>query len=984
MIRAGSHSEDYEVKHTPKKRTPKADPLATAIEPSAPTGEQLADNRGSNQEESSLLHQLQLRLKEVEAHNRELRAAVDGIPHEEFRRSGAELEERVTLRTEQLQNSRNHLRTILDNLPMLVWLKDCEGRFLTVNRFLAESSHKPLESIIGLTDLDLWPRELAEAYRADDREVMASRSRKQKEERVVTNSGPEWHETFKVPLQDAQGNVIGTMGISREITERRSLQEKLQQSHALLQELTDQVPGIIYQYRFFPDGRSCFPFASRNLQELYGIAPEEICEDAAPLLALIHPDDYECLLDSIRLSAQSLQPWQLEFRAFLPLQGERWLCGDAKPQRLTDGSTLWHGYISDITQRKQAEEELHRALNAAQSANRSKSEFLANMSHEIRTPMNAIVGMGHLLSQTRLTPQQREYLQKIDSSSHLLLEIIDSILDLSSIDAGNLKLEQAEFSLSETLNLVKRLITVRCMEKGLELRMMVEPELPDAVVGDTQRLQQVLLILLGNAVKFTRQGEIGVAVSSEKFCPGDRMLLLRITVSDTGIGLPPEQIPQLFSPFTQGDSSFTRPYGGTGLGLSICKRIVQLMGGEISAEGIPGVGSAFTFTAELGIAHDFQKEPLRPVQEPHAVEKLRRSGALTAEELRLLRGKRVLVVEDQPLNQELMREILERAGMQVSCADNGQEAVFAVTEQGKTFDIILMDLQMPVMDGYKATRRIREQERTLQPPIIALTAHALKEEQELCRQAGMNGHLAKPVNVEELFHSLFHWLFTTQLTGEPPPPSSPCLKLPDHLPGLNLAEGLSRLRCNVELYRRLIIGFCRDRRNVASEIREALTAGDLKRSHALVHALTGVAGNLAITGVYDVARDLGALCSQGDSEGALELLPTLEMKLAEIISSAALLEEQSLPVDASVVSRKCDAGGATALLHELGILAADHNLKSLKTVALLQELLTGSEYAPAAASIEERLERLDFDAAAVKIKELKLLIIKDEPVSLPN
>jgi PAS domain S-box-containing protein len=938
-----------------------------------PPRELESHSAGEDSEPHQSHQELQARLIELETRNKELQAARDEDQHDRLRRDNAELEHLVAQRTAQLQCSRNYLQTILDNLPMLAWLKDSEGRFLRVNRQFATLSGLSWNGIIGHTDLDVWPHELAEAYRADDREVMTSRSGIQREELV----GTEWFETFKSPIIDATDTVIGTVGVAQNITERRNLQEKLQQSHNLLQSLTDQVPGLIYQLKLFPDGRTSIPYAGRSMQEVYGIHPEDVQEDATPLFDLIHPDDHVIMMDSIRNSAQTLNSWQLEFRVQLPAKGERWLHGYAKPQRLKDGSTLWHGYISDVTDRKHSEEEILLARNAAEAASRAKSEFLANVSHEIRTPMNAIVGLGHLMSQTVLTPQQREYLEKIDTSSHLLLDFIDSIIDLSTIEAGKLSLEQSTFSLRDTLHRTAESILIPSREKGLKLIMEVAPEIPDHLSGDTRRLEQVLRNLLGNAVKFTHQGEICVTVTPAESQSRAEMIALRFTVRDTGIGLTPEQIPQLFSPFTQGDSSTTRRYGGTGLGLSICKRLVYLMGGTIEADGMPDRGTRITFTVSFGLAPRTYEIPKHTTEAGPNGTGSHRCGqaAVTAKELRMLKGARVLVVEDQPLNQELMCEILERAGLKVECVDNGREAVSAVTDHGEALDIILMDLQMPVMDGYEATRLIREQGNTAEMlPIIAMTAHALKEEQQRCKQIGMNSHLAKPLNVDELFLCLLRHIRPTTRAGEPQPSNSPDSELPEFLPGLNLAEGIARLQCNSDLYRRLIVGFSRDRHQISEEIGEALTRGDMEQSRALAHALTGVTGNLAITGVYKVAREMDNACAAGDAERARGLLPTLKEKMAEVISSAALLEKQRSAPDMTTTSRECDAPAVLAQLKELGMLTAEHNLKSLKTVTPLIDLLVGTEYTPAAASLEEKLDNLDFGAALHQIRELIQLI----------
>ncbi len=336
-----------------------------------------------------------------------------------------------------------------------------------------------------------------------------------------------------------------------------------------------------------------------------------------------------------------------------------------------------------------------------------------------------------------------------------------------------------------------------------------------------------------------------------------------------------------------------------------------------------------------------------------------------------------MVVEDQPLNQELIREILERAGMEVECAGNGREAVSAMADHGESLDVILMDLQMPVMDGYDATRLIREREgMTGRTPIIAMTAHGLEDELESCWKAGMDGHLAKPVNVEELFHSLLRWVPLTPRAGvlsaaEATPHADE--ELPESLPGLDLADGLDRLLGNTDLYRRLIIDFCRERRGITQEMKEVLATGELQRLRAMAHALAGVAGNLAITGVCVTATDLEAACSRGETNVAENLLRTLEGRLAEVTSSAGFLEKKRA-WGTGVTSKASPYPAIMSLLQELSTLAAEHNLRSLKMVGRLVKLLAGTGYAPVAARLAESLECLDFGAAYRHLETLISLL----------
>jgi CheY-like chemotaxis protein len=351
---------------------------------------------------------------------------------------------------------------------------------------------------------------------------------------------------------------------------------------------------------------------------------------------------------------------------------------------------------------------------------------------------------------------------------------------------------------------------------------------------------------------------------------------------------------------------------------------------------------------------------------------------MTANEFRALRGARALLVEDHPINQQVTREILEKAGMTVEVAVDGQEAVASVAGRGDTFDVILMDLQMPVMDGYEATRLIREKWSAADLPIIAMTAHALADERKKCLHAGMNGHITKPVDVAELYRCLLKWVRPKHRACEPP--EACCSgkdlqeELPDVLPGLNVTEGLTRICGNAGLYRRLIIGFGRDRREMDKEIGAALAENDLERAGNLAHALRGVAGNLAATGLHVTAHDLETACSRGLAEEALQLLPALEARLAEVIAAAELLAGQAPQVDGTRTDREFDAHAVLSLLHELDGLSAEHNLTALKRIDRLVELLEGTEYAPLAARLADNLDRLDFASASRQVQALAMLL----------
>ena len=614
----------------------------------------------------------------------------------------------------------------------------------------------------------------------------------------------------------------------------------------------------------------------------------------------------------------------------------------------------------DISALQQMAEELTVAKLAAEAANQAKSEFLANMSHEIRTPMNAIIGLGHLALQTALTSRQQDYLTKITISAEGLLRLLNDLLDLSKVEAGKLELEEVTFELQPILERLLGVVGVGAAAKGVRLLLTNDRQTPEYLVGDPLRLEQILLNLLGNAVKFTPTGEVELTVRPLP-TEGNRVTL-EFSVRDTGIGLTLEQAGSIFEAFTQADGSTTRHYGGTGLGLTICRRLVELLGGTIRVESEPGVGSTFTVTTGFlrGAAPEEAPAPA-----------LDRSAVRAA-----LRGCRVLVVEDHPINQQVLREILEQVGVRVAIAADGREAVVVVTKMEGRFDAVLMDLQMPVMDGYAATLLLRKQWPADRLPIIAMTAHARQEERERCLNSGMNDHLTKPVKPERLYACLAQWV---RPVAEPDvAPALPCGHqapggdLPAHLPGLDPVLGVAQLAGNAELYQRLIINFAHDSQGLGQQIRNSLTEPDLKHSRLLAHTLRGVAGNLAATALQAAARDLETACVQGVAEQAGILLPIVEARLAEVLATAALLVARDAARPKVVTA--FDPDRALTLIRELAVVGPLRDLSALELSEELSLLLAGTGLALRAASLEKTVNNLDFSAAARQLEELTPLL----------
>lgn len=519
---------------------------------------------------------------------------------------------------------------------------------------------------------------------------------------------------------------------------------------------------------------------------------------------------------------------------------------------------------------KEAEHTASEARAQAEAASAAKADFLANMSHEIRTPMNAIVGMTHLALQTPLSPKQRNYLEKVEVATQNLLGIVNDILDFSKIEAGMMSIESVDFSLVQVLQNIVDISGYSAQEKGLSLRVEVAPNVPHRLQGDPLRLGQILVNLVGNAIKFTEKGDVLIRITLA-------MPHLLFEVVDTGLGMEAELCNRLFIPFTQADSSMTRRFGGTGLGLSISKRLVDLMGGEIGVTSTPSVGSTFYFYLPYRAADvdvDVDKDKVTGMADIS----ITRTMPLTIPSV--LAGQRVLLVEDNPVNQELGEELLRAAGMTVDCVVNGKEALNALKAVPHThYAVVLMDCHMPVMDGFETTRQIRSQPQWQHLPILAMTASVLLHDRRLCIEAGMNDIVSKPVNVTELYGKLAaaveHTTPPLPETARPERPAYPS----NHYAVLDSASALARLNHNHPLYSRLLLHFYQDQANSATQIETAWAQNDEVTARRQVHTLKGLASNI---GAYQLAEVAAQWETNPNHDTLHELAHWLDEVLLEI------------------------------------------------------------------------------------------------------
>ncbi|MBF0160105.1 MAG: response regulator [Magnetococcales bacterium] len=576
------------------------------------------------------------------------------------------------------------------------------------------------------------------------------------------------------------------------------------------------------------------------------------------------------------------------------------------------------------------------------------------------TPMNAILGLSHLVLKTALTPQQRDQIGKIQGSGQHLLGIINDILDFSKIEAGQLTIESTEFELAKVLDTVASLVAARSNAKGLPLMLDLAPELPNQLVGDPLRLGQILINYVNNAIKFTEQGEIRIRMEVRE--EQDDRLLLYGAVTDTGIGLTDEQIGRLFQSFSQADMSTTRKFGGTGLGLAISRKLAELMDGAVGVSSHYGIGSTFWFTAWLGRSQQHRDELFNwyerrflTTDDPVQSEAAPPPSAPAPVDWTPIRGARVLLVEDNEINQEIATALLTDVGCVVEWASDGAVAVTKVQQQ--SYDIVLMDMQMPVMDGLTATRTIRQLPQYARLPIVAMTANAMQVDRERCMAAGMNDHIAKPIDPEELWSKLLHWI--GQGSDQ---------ELPRQLPGVDLVKGLHRFVGNKTLYRRVLAGFSRDQAHGVATLQYLLAQGDYLSAQRQAHTLKGLAGTIGAAVVEQLARNLEESLSQDNVGLAQVTLEQLDVQLQP------LLQELSRWLHAQAGAGVVTAGWSDiiALIDQLE--PAVNNRQAKQSRELLQQLeqwVWPDDLSEVSGRLIAHLRRYRFKEAQAVLQEMR-------------
>ena len=889
-----------------------------------------------------------------------------------------------------LMESEAFYQSLVETLPLAMLRKDLAGRFTFANRLLCDAFKRPVEAIIGHSDHDFFPRELAEKYRADDRRVLEQRCNFETTEEFQTPTGEQrYTHVVKSPVYDAVGNLVGIQGIFSDVTEKERAERELVQTKARLQAVLDAATQVAIISTDVDGAINLFNTGAERMlgykmEEMLGKTPEvfhlhsEVVARSEELTRKMgRPiQGFDVFVECARNGDHDEREWTYvrkdggQIRVMLSVTSKRDQDGNVNG---------FLGIATDITARYLAEAELLKAKDAAEAANRAKSDFLANMSHEIRTPLNAIIGMTELVRDTDLNVTQREYLAMVQESGESLLGVINDILDFSKIEAGKLSLERISFNLRELVGDTMKSLALRAHRKRLELACHVAPVVPTAIEGDPHRLRQVVVNLVGNAIKFTEKGEVVLDVDVEHIA--DNQLVLHFRVSDTGIGISQDQLHTIFEAFEQADTSTTRRYGGTGLGLAISSRLVELMQGRIWVESEVGQGSTFHFLAQfeassldaetidstiyppmlhglrvlivddnatnrrilVEILSNWKMEPVAVSGVNDALIELRRmadqgkpfSLVLTDANMPDVDGfelarqihdnpvlcrsmvmmltsgdrpgdikrcdqlgvsaylikpikqselldailiavggqssltgslektpgsarktahpKSVLLAEDSLINQKLAIGLLEKWGHRVTVANDGLEAVQLSGEQA--FDLVLMDVQMPEMDGLDATRSIRRREQLtgVHLPILAMTAHAMKGDRERCLEAGMDDYMMKPIRAEQLFHALERiGAGSVSMTVVEPQESAPSTGKDC----VDWNQANQAVNQDTELLRHVTEAFLEECPQLLETLRESIDVADWKRFQRAAHTMKS---GLRMFGISALADDVERL-----------------------------------------------------------------------------------------------------------------------------
>lgn len=762
-----------------------------------------------------------------------------------------------------VEYERGLFKALMESIPDPIYVKDLESRILRLNTGAAQVFGPGDPALcIGKTDFDFFPADYARTARSEELAIMQDAAPLVAKVEKLERSGESarYFLTSKVPIRNSDGIVSGLAGISKDISELKKAEEALRTSDERFRQLADHINEVFWM----SDARTGeLLYVSPAYAQVWGRPVDHRYAAPETWPNALHPGDRERAIRDF--AERSEQGYDAEYRILHPSGEMRWVWMRVFAVRDKNGNVYRFGGITqDITDRKLSEQSLRQAKAEAEQANQAKSEFLATVSHEIRTPLNAVLGTASLLSETVLTPEQESYVKVFRRAGSKLLALINDLLDLSKIEAGKFELENIPFEVADVVNSAIDAMNGKAVQKGLSLRHSIDPQITRRVTGDPNRLHQVLLNLIGNAIKFTLAGEIEIHVQPAPDAPSPNCLLF--SVSDTGIGIAEEKLGLIFENFRQADSSITRKYGGTGLGLSISKSLVSLMGGRMWVESTLGVGSTFYFTVEFGTAPDIAEgSDVRAVEAPVEPNRLR---------------PRLLIAEDSEDNLFLLRAYLKQTDLELDEAENGQVAF----EKYKfaPYDLVLMDVNMPVMDGYSATRAIREWEGAHgapNRPILALTANARQSDTEKSLDAGCTAHLTKPIEKATLLEAIETHLSSSFRASTP---STGQAQQPAEIPRdqnivVRPAPGMEAA----------VPRYLQSRRNEIAVLKAALEGNDFKQIKTLGHNMKGTGKGYGLPELSDLGKRLEDAALGGKAGEIANQIAAVEHYLScvEIVTS---------------------------------------------------------------------------------------------------